>query len=175
MNKPAKLVNKPLTHITRFIALLLVQVALLNQVQFNGYINPYLYILFIFLLPPRINLFALLLLGFGTGFTIDLFMGSYGLHAAATTLIAFIRPYAIRLYAVRGEDEWDYLGITTMGTAKFLSYVTLLTFVHHFTLFFLEAFRWNEFFSILGRSILSTVFTVVLIYLVALLFNRRRE
>jgi len=62
-----------------------------------------------------------------------------------------------------------------MGTAKFLSYVTLLTFIHHFTLFFLEAFRWNEVFSIVGRTLLSTVFTVVLIYIVALLFNRRKE
>lgn len=167
--------NKPLNHITRFFALFLVQVALLNQVQFSGYINPYLYILFIFLLPPRMNRLALLLVGFASGFIMDLFMGSYGLHAAATTLIAFIRPYAIRLYAVRGEDEWDYLGITTMGTAKFLSYVTLLTFIHHFTLFFLEAFRWNEVFSIVGRTLLSTVFTVVLIYIVALLFNRRKE
>ena len=121
------------------------------------------------------NRLALLLVGFASGFILDLFMGSYGLHAAATTLIAFIRPYAIRLYAVRGEDEWDYLGITTMGTAKFLSYVTLLTFIHHFTLFFLEAFRWNEVFSIVGRTLLSTVFTVVLIYIVALLFNRRKE
>jgi len=168
-------VNKPLNHINRFFALFLVQVALLNQVQFSGYINPYLYILFIFLLPPRMNRLALLLVGFASGFIMDLFMGSYGLHAAAATLIAFIRPYAIRLYAVRGEDEWDYLGITTMGTAKFLSYVTLLTFIHHFTLFFLEAFRWNEVFSIVGRTLLSTVFTVVLIYIVALLFNRRKE
>lgn len=172
---PLKPVNKPIVHITRFVALVAAQIALLNQIQFSGYVNPYLYILFIFLLPPRINRFYLLLLGFSTGLIIDLFTGSYGLHAAATTLIAYLRPYAIRLYAVRGEDEWEYLGISSMGTAKFLSYATVLTFVHHFALFFLEAFRWNEFFAVLGRSLLSTLFTVLLIYIVVLLFNRKRE
>lgn len=168
-------VNKPRTHIIRFIVLLAVQVSLLNQVQFSGYVNPYLYVLFILLLPPRLNRFYLLLIGFGTGLALDVFMGSYGLHAAATTLMAFLRSYVIRLYAVRGEDEWEYLGLSTMGTVKFLSYTLILVFAHHLLLFFLEAFRFAEFFTVLARTLLSTVFTVVLIYLVLLIFNRRSE
>ena len=167
--------NKPSLHITRFMVLVLAQIALLNQVQFSGYVNPYLYVLFVLLLPPRMNRLYLLLTGFGTGLLIDVFMGSYGLHAAATTLMAYLRPYAIRLYAVRGEDEWEYLGLSSMGTVKFLSYAVLLVFAHHLLLFFLEAFRLSEFFTVLARTLLSTVFTVVLIFLVLIIFNRRKE
>lgn len=167
--------NRPGLHLTRFFVLMVTQVALLNQVQFSGYINPYLYILFILLLPPRLNKFYLLLIGFGTGLVLDVFMGSYGLHAAASTLVAYLRPWAIRLYATRGEDEWEYFGLSTMGTAKFLSYTVLLVFAHHFLLFFLEAFRFSEFFTVLARTLLSTVFTVALTFLVLLIFNRRSE
>ncbi len=166
--------NKPSPHIIRFLVLVLVQIALLNQVQFSGYVNPYLYLLFILLLPPQINKFHLLLIGFGTGLLIDVFMRSFGLHAAATTLVAYLRPFAIRLYAVRGEDEWEYLGLSTMGTTKFMSYTVLLVFAHHLLLFALESFRFSEFFTVLGRTILSTIFTVVLIFLVLVIFNRRQ-
>ena len=173
--KTPRSMNKPRLHILRFIILILAQIALLNQVQFSGYVNPYLYTLFILLLPPRINRFYLLIIGFGTGLMIDIFMGSYGLHAAATTLMAYLRPFVVRLYAVRGEDKWEYLGLSTMGTVKFLSYTLILVFAHHLLLFFLEAFRFSEFFTVLARTLLSTVFTVVLIFLILLIFNRRSE
>ena len=38
-------------NIIRFVFLVLLQVLILNNIQFSGYINPYFYIYFILLLP----------------------------------------------------------------------------------------------------------------------------
>ena len=70
-------------NITRFILLVLVQVIVLNKINFLGYINPYIYILFIILFPIKNNRVLFIFLGFLLGLTVDLFLDSGGVHAAA--------------------------------------------------------------------------------------------
>src|SRR5664280_2081310 len=80
-----------------FILLILLQVLLFNNIQFSGYVNPYVYIMFILLLPIDIPSWLLLILSFVTGLIIDFFSGSPGMHTSATVLVAFIRPYILRI------------------------------------------------------------------------------
>jgi len=87
-----------LINIARFILLLLLQVLVFNNMNLGGYLTPAIYVLFILLLPQSINKSMLLILGFGTGLTIDLFLNTPGLHAGATVLMAFARPGIIRLF-----------------------------------------------------------------------------
>ena len=75
-----------LKNIFRFIILVLVQVLVLNNIQFLGYINPYIYILFILSLPVRTPRWASLLLAFVLGLTIDIFANTPGMHASAAEL-----------------------------------------------------------------------------------------
>ena len=84
-------------NIISFILLVLVQVLALNNIQFLGYINPYIYILFILSLPVRLPQWITLLLGFVLGLTIDTFSNTMGTHAFATVLIAFLRNGIIKL------------------------------------------------------------------------------
>jgi len=62
------------TNFVRFIVLILVQVLVLNSIEFLGYINPYIYILFIILFPINNNRPLFIFLGFLLGLTIDLFL-----------------------------------------------------------------------------------------------------
>lgn len=84
-------------NIFRFIVLVLIQVLILNNIEFSGYINPFLYVLFILLLPFETPAWLLLVSGFALGLTVDLFMNTPGLHAAATVLTAFVRPFVLRI------------------------------------------------------------------------------
>ena len=68
--------NKTLLHIIRFVVLVLVQVLLVNHIRLGGYVHPYVYILFVMLLPINISNWQLLLLGFGLGFCVDMFTGT---------------------------------------------------------------------------------------------------
>jgi rod shape-determining protein MreD len=155
-----------------FILLLLLQLLVLNNIQFSGYVNPYVYILFILLLPVEIPSWLLLLISFATGLIIDFFSGSPGMHSSATVMAGFARPYVLRVIAPRdGYEAGSSPSMLAYGFRWFLSYTILIVLIHHTTLFYLEVFRFSEFFRTLLRVIISSLFTVSFILLIE--FYRR--
>ncbi|MDX9908243.1 MAG: rod shape-determining protein MreD [Mariniphaga sp.] len=165
--------NKLIKYTVMFLVAVLVQVLFLNQVQFSGYINPYFYIVFVLLLPLSTPRYLLLLLGFLIGLTIDIFSDSLGIHAAATVLIAYIRPFVIRVISTREEDRNDFPGLLQNKFGWFFSYVTILVLAHHFVLFYLEYFTFSHFFYTLLKVIFSSVFTIFIIVLSQFLIFRK--
>ena len=155
-----------------YIVLVLIQVLILNQVQFSGYINPYIYILFVLLLPLNSPKYAVLLLAFLMGLTIDIFSNSLGMHAAALVLVAFIRSSVISAISNREDDRSDYPGLRQNGFSWFLYYTIIMVFVHHLALFFIEAFTFTDFFRTLNRVLFSSVFSVFIIVLSQFLIFR---
>ena len=145
-----------------FIGLILLQVIVLNNINFLGYINPFFYIWFIFLYPIRKDDASILVLSFLLGLTIDMFSDSGGINAAATLLIAFIRIPVLQ--SVLGKREIDYaaMNIFKLPFAKLFSYVAILTVIHHFVVFGLEYFKWSKFGTILLNTVLTSIFTIIL-------------
>jgi rod shape-determining protein MreD len=155
-----------------FILLILLQVLLFNNIQFSGYVNPYVYIMFILLLPVEIPSWLLLLLSFSTGMIIDFFTGSPGMHTSATVLAGFVRPYVLRIVSPRdGYESGSDPSMVTYGFRWFLTYALLIVLVHHFALFYLEVFRFADFFRTMLRVILSTFFSMTFILIIE--FYRR--
>ena len=155
-----------------FILLILLQVLLLNNIQFSGYINPYVYVMFILLLPIEIPSWLLLLLSFATGLIIDFFSGSPGMHTSATVLAGFIRPYILRIVSPKdGYESGSDPSMMIYGFRWFFLYTLLMVLVHHTTLFYLEIFRFADFFRTMLRVILSTMFSMTFILLIE--FYRR--
>ena len=138
---------------------------ILNQIQFNGFVNPYVYILFILLLPLSTPRYLLLILAFLLGLMVDVFLNSLGVHAAASVFIAYIRPLIIRVISNREEDRSDYPGLMQNSFGWFLSYASIMVFLHHLVLFYLEVFSFSHFFVTLGRTIISSFFSIFVIVL----------
>ncbi|WP_372949598.1 rod shape-determining protein MreD [Mariniphaga sp.] len=155
-----------------FISLVLFQVLVLNQVQVSGYINPFIYILFILLLPVSTPRYLLMILGFLLGLSVDVFSNSLGIHAAATVFIAFVRPFVIRSISNREEDRNEYPGLRQNKFTWFLAYVAIMVFGHHFILFYLEYFTFSHFFTTFLRFLLSSVFSIFVIVLSQFLIFR---
>ena len=155
-----------------FIALVLIQVLVLNQVQFSGFANPYIYILFIILFPINSPKYAILIFAFIIGLTIDIFSNSLGIHSASTVLIAYIRPNVIRIISSREEDRNEYPGLKQNKLRWFLTYASILVFIHHFLLFYLEIFTFSNFFGTLYKIIVSSVLTIFVIVLSQFLIFR---
>jgi rod shape-determining protein MreD len=147
-----------------FVILILLQVLLFNNIQFSGYVNPYVYLMFIILLPVEIPSWILLLLSFGTGLIVDLFCGSPGMHSSATLLAGFVRPYILAIVSPRdGYEGRAEPSMMNYGFRWFLTYTVLIVFVHHTALFYLEVFRFTDFFRTFLRVLLSSFFTVIFI------------
>ncbi|SHJ89562.1 rod shape-determining protein MreD [Tangfeifania diversioriginum] len=159
-------------YVVIFVVLVLIQVLFLNQMQISGYLNPYIYILFVMLLPLSAPRYIVLLSGFLIGLTVDIFSNSLGLHAAATVFIAYIRPFIIRSISDREEEINDYPGLKQNKFSWFLYYSAVMVFFHHFILFYLEIFSFTQFFSTLLRVVLSSLLSVFVIVLSQFLIFR---
>ena len=81
-----------LSNITRFILLILLQVTILSNINFLGFINPYLYVLFILLLPLNLDHWKVIIYSFLIGIIIDVFQDSGGINAAASLVAAYLKP-----------------------------------------------------------------------------------
>jgi rod shape-determining protein MreD len=155
-----------------FILLILLQLLLFNNIQFSGYVNPYVYILFILLLPVEIPAWLMLIISFTTGIIVDMFSGTPGMHSSATLMAGFFRPYILRVIAPRdGYEAGSSPSMITYGFRWFLSYTLLVVLIHHTTLFYLEVFRFSEFFRTMLRVFLSSIFSIAFILLIE--FYRR--
>lgn len=162
-------------NIARFVLLALAQIYMFNNIQVSGFINPQVYVLFILMLPFEIAGFWLLTLAFMMGLTIDFFQHTPGLHAAASVILAFMRPGVIRLVGKKDEAEsWQYPNIRDAGTMWFLAYTLILVFLHHLVLFYIEAARFAEFFQTLLKVLINTVLTSLIIMLIQFLFYSRK-
>lgn len=156
----------------RFIILVLLQVMVLNHINFLGYINPYLYILFIILYPAKNNRSLFIFLGFLLGLSVDVFSDSGGVHAAASVTLAFIRP-AILKSMFGALYEHQTVKFNTIDFVPKLVYISLLTFVHHFILFSLEIFNMSKIILIAQKTLFSSIFTIILCILVTIIFSRK--
>jgi rod shape-determining protein MreD len=166
------MITKVLRFSLIFILLILLQILLFNNIQFSGYVNPYVYIMFILLLPIEIPSWLLLLLSFATGLIIDFFSGSPGMHTSATVLAGFVRPYVLRIVSPRdGYESGSDPSMLIYGFRWFFLYTLFIVLVHHIALFYLEVFRFAEFFRTMLRVFLSTLFSMTFILLIE--FYRR--
>jgi len=157
----------------RFIILILVQVMVLNNIRFLGYVNPYLYILFILLYPVKNNRSLFIFLSFLLGLSIDMFSDSGGVHAAACVTIAFIRP-AVLKFTFGALYEHQTVKFATAEFISNLTYITILTIIHHVILFSLEVFNTSEILLIMRNALFSSIFTIILSILTIIIFSRRK-
>jgi hypothetical protein len=148
-----------------FIGLILTQVLIFNHIQFSGFVNPYIYVLFILLLPISSPRYVVLLLAFLLGIAVDIFSNSLGIHSFATVFAAYLRPIVIRVISNREEDRNDYPGLAQNKFRWFFGYITIMVVIHHLVLFYVEVFTFTNFFETLVRVLLSSVFSIIVIVL----------
>ncbi len=166
--------NNILQNIIFFIGLLLLQVTILNNVDLFGYIDPYLYVLFVIIYPLRKERIPVLFFCFLLGLFIDMFSNSGGTNAAATLFIAFIRLPLLKVLLRKTEIDFVVFNITKQPFLKMLSYVSILVFTHSFIIFSLEYFKFSDLDTILSRTILTSIFTIVLTIFSLILLTRKK-
>ena len=168
--------NKTVLQIIRFVVLVLFQVLVINHIRLGGYVHPYIYLVFVMLLPFSTPKWQLLVLGFALGLTVDLFTGTPGLHAGATTLMAFSRPSLIKL--ISGNQKFENItepNISQLGGLWFFRYALFLVLIHHFALFFLESFSFRLIGQVLLRILLSVPVSIFLIMMIMYIFKSEKK
>jgi len=163
-----------LANIVRWVILLLVQVLLLRNLSLYNMATPFLYILFLLLLPFGIPNILLYIIAFATGLTLDAFYDTLGVHAAACVMLVFVRILFISVTVSRDGFDEPEPTLGNMGFRWFMLYALLCIFSHHIVLFLLETFRLTELSYTLLRCLLSGLFTLFTVVLVEFIFYNRK-
>ena len=165
--------------ILRFLLFVFIQVYVLNTMpRLHELITPYYYFIFILWLPFTYSRALVLFLSFLIGITVDYFNMSQGLFAAAATLVGFIRPFIINLFAPKdatGFSSYKEPSIQSMGTSAFSIYILALSFIHNFYVLFLEWLSFGSFILFLMKVISTTLISVVLIFITELIYPRKQS
>lgn len=145
----------------RFVGLVLLQVLVLNHINFLGYINPYLYIIFILALPVDMAHWKVIFMGFLLGLSIDFFGDTGGVHAAACLAIAYVRPKLLRASYGLSYDHRT-IKFYEASFKERLVYISLIVVCHHLVLFTLTFFNLSHIILILKNTLFSSIFTIIL-------------
>ncbi|HLW30740.1 MAG TPA: hypothetical protein VKX40_00660 [Aequorivita sp.] len=164
--------NEIIVNAGRFVILVFVQVFLLNNINLGGYINPYVYILFILLYPLNGNKSLLIFLSFLLGLSVDIFEDSGGVHAAACAFIAYIRPVVLK-YSFGISYEYNSVNLKKAAPIERFTYITSMAILHHFVMFTLEIFSFQHMLLLLKSTLFSAFFTVILIFGSLIIFSKK--
>lgn len=164
------------SYLLRFIAIILLQILVVNNIELSSYMNPYIYVAFILTLPVTMKPWQIVFLSFILGAAMDAFSSTPGLHIAATNFMGYMRIHYLRATTTKEDIEGRMVpSISQKGIVWFSVYGFVMVFMHHLVLFFLEICGFHEFFRTLSRVFVSTLVTLLLIVVGQLLFFRSKK
>jgi rod shape-determining protein MreD len=166
--------SKTVNLVFLFFFLLFLQVFVLNNILFFGFINPYVYIAFVFLYPLKEKRIPFLFYSFSLGLLIDFFSDSGGIHAFSILSIAYIRLFFIKLYFRKITADYPFFNLKSESFGKIFNYTVTLTLIHHLIYFSLANFSFQNFSDVLLNVLFSSIFTLTLYFLGTYLFMKSK-
>lgn len=149
------------------------QVLVFNNILILQNYNPYIYILFILIYPPKINKYLFLGLSFLLGYSIDLFMYTGGIHAFASVFLAFTRVLIIK--TIVGNNYYDEeFSMNNFNFFQKLIFIILSVLTHHFVLFSIENFNFRNYDNVLLNTLFSSGLTISLLLIYFGFFERKQ-
>jgi len=145
----------------------------INKVNFNGYVNPYVFPLFIILFDFETPDWLILIIAFFAGLVIDMFSGVLGMHTFAIVLMTFIRPFFLKNFPPK-TDKKNYPSLKENRFGWMLFYVSTMLFVHHVSYFLIEAGTINNLGNTIVLIFFSLLMSVFISFLLIFTFNNEK-
>ena len=155
--------NLIIINLTRFIALILMQALVFKRIAFAN-TNIFIYPIFIMLLPAEIPSALAIAISFVFGISLDFFYDSPGIHAGTCVFTAFLRYYLLGFMEPKGGYPLNSAPTKSkLGIPWFLRYSSIFMLVHLFIYFSIEAFSLVYITTILAKTCLSFIFSMVFV------------
>ena len=166
--------QKSLLYIAAFIALVLLQIFLIDNIALSIYFHPLVYVAFVIMLPLDMKHVWVLLLSTLMGLTIDMLTGMSGLNVVATTATGFMRPLMLRLavgHATATDDSVPSLH--RLSTKHLAWYISLMIILHSTIFFLLESLSLSHLPYTLLRLALSAATASLMSWYIVKLFTKK--
>jgi rod shape-determining protein MreD len=162
--------------------LVAIQALLLNKISLrwwaspsNGFppFTPFIYPLFLLLLPLTTPVWFMLTAGFIMGITMDAFMDTGGIHAVACVLLAYLRTNVLTALMPKRLSEYANItpSVKSMGWTPFLTYASVMLLIHHVTYFVIEIWNFQSVGYLLLKILATLITSILFVALYALLFS----
>jgi len=157
-----------------FVLLILAQVLVFNRLNFLGFINPMIYLLFLYWYPIKQRRSIFIIISFILGLIIDIFSDTLAFHSVACATMAYFRPAIMRfVFGVNYEFQSFKLSNTTR--AQQITFLAFLIIGHHAIFFMLEIFSFSHLLLLLKKTISTSAGTLILGILIISLFSAEKE
>ena len=172
--------TETIRHIIRAILILLIQVLVLKRITLGSswlwqHGDIFCYPIIILILPFRLSRHYVILLGFVVGLIIDMFYDTIGVHAFALTAMSYARGILLTYMEPRGGYQVTMSPTQySMGLNWLLSYTALSMLIHTFLYFTAEIFTFVYIGQILLKTLITFLFSMLVVMGYYLLFNPRR-
>ena len=148
-----------------FFVLIILQFLVFSNIGFFGFINPFVYLLFLVRYRLDGNQSIFILNSFALGFFVDLILGTAGAHTIATLTVAYLRPLIVG-FSFGINADVPYAMIKGTRISNQLTYLGLIIFLHALIYYSISYFSWLAFFQIMKNAFLTSVLTFILIWLI---------
>lgn len=156
------------------LVVLFIQVFVLNNLSISPLVAPMIYIVLIVMMPIEFSQWKMLGVGFLLGILMDLTMGTAGLNTLVTLPIAFFRRPL--LYALSGlsaiSKEEGIPSVKRLGV-RFHRYIIVVIVLHSTLFYLMEWLSFDNLGTLLLRIICSTLCSLLLDYIIIILFTKR--
>ncbi len=160
------------TDVLLIVILVVLQIFLFNRIDIAGKFTPVIYTSFVLFYPFYRNKFIFLASSFILGLSIDAFLGTWGINAFATTLIAYFRTI---IFKTSTEVSSDIFSFHSLQWSQFLFYIFSSIFVHQFLVQFIEFFKFSRFFDILFNILVTSVISIIFVLIYAMAFKIKEK
>lgn len=159
-----------LKYIVWMVLLIFIQVAIFNNINFWGYANPYVYVIFILLYPLDKNKYLFLIYAFILGLSIDFLEHTGGVNAFASVFVAYIRYFIAEIIQAGKTYEAEEIKLGNFGFIQWVIYLVLIIYFHNFLVDFMESFKFELLGEIAVKSLIGSGLSLVLITAFLLFF-----
>lgn len=124
----------------RMLAILTIQVTVLNHVHVMGYATPLLIGYMVSRFRRGTSMAGLLLWGFCTGILFDTLSNTMGMATISCTLAAMAQPSILKLFTPNDAPDDFAPTLKTMETGRYVTYLTANFLLLHTAFYALDAF-----------------------------------
>ena len=159
------------------IVVLIFQFLIFNHLDISTYLIPQVFIVILITLPSYLSRVSQVLIGFSLGLIADFFVSTPGLHASACLWLIVLRFVLLASQDLQEQNANKVVYTSfNVGMYPFMLTATVLTFVYHFYIIWLESIGTFYFMNWLYTSVFSSIFTLTFIGLFqSLSYSKSRE
>ncbi len=156
------------------ILFLLFQIYVVKYLIIYNFAVPFVFFLFLFMLPTSIPSSVEYVVGFFMGLIIDISGDTLGANASAVLFaLAVKRQIVGTVTATVGFRDSGEINLSNQNFVWYVTYLISLIFAHHLVYFLLESFNMANIAYTLFKIVVSTLYSFIINYLVCITFYKK--